>query len=42
MAGLVPAIHNHNSAWVILDGRDKPGHDGGGVGMPRARMLYDK
>jgi hypothetical protein len=27
MAGFMPATQDHHVAWVILDGRDKPGHD---------------
>jgi hypothetical protein len=28
MAALVAAIHDLIAAWVIMGGRDKPGHDG--------------
>jgi len=27
MPGLVPGIHDLLSAWLDVDGRDKPGHD---------------
>ncbi|RTE95272.1 hypothetical protein D6B98_04840 [Bradyrhizobium sp. LVM 105] len=27
MPGLVPGIHVLRSAWLSVDGRDKPGHD---------------
>jgi hypothetical protein len=30
IAGFIPAIHDLLDAGVIMDGRDKPGHDGGG------------
>ncbi|MDD1525785.1 ABC transporter [Bradyrhizobium sp. WBOS7] len=29
MPGLVPCIHVLRAALEIVDGRDKPGHDGG-------------
>jgi predicted small lipoprotein YifL len=32
MPGLVPGIQAHRSSTVFMDGRDKPGHDGLGLG----------
>jgi hypothetical protein len=40
IAGLVPAIHEHPCNTAIMDGRDKPGHDGGCVRINLRKRNY--
>ncbi|MEY9180412.1 hypothetical protein ABIG06_002335 [Bradyrhizobium sp. USDA 326] len=40
MPGLVPGIHVLCAAWIGVDGRDKPGHDGCGDSRCPGHISY--
>jgi hypothetical protein len=41
MAALVAAIHEHPCKTVLMDGRNKPGHDGVGVAFGVLVLAFD-